>query len=172
MLDRDPGIEETKNADIESVFRQIEGAYRKVPAEAAEDVRVFDVEGLLDFFERAASETAAALEKIVPSEGSAGGGTSVNVNTADGEKDQCSDQSAQRICHKIIQLAEAPSGGELDKFKAQAAEKACGSAAAAIGAERGKHKGSGSPKGMNMRMFSRKKECSLKVEPMFRTDEG
>ena len=54
----------------------------------------------------------------------------MNVNTADGEKDQCSDQSAQRICHKIIQLAEAPSGGELDKFKAQAAEKACGSAAA------------------------------------------
>lgn len=62
MLDRDPGIEETKNADIESVFRQMR-AYRKVPAEAAEDVRVFDVEGLLDFFERAASETAAALGK-------------------------------------------------------------------------------------------------------------
>ena len=59
-------IEEAKDADIEGVFRQMR-EYRKVPAEAAEDVRVFDVEDLLDFFGRAAEEMAAALEKeIVP----------------------------------------------------------------------------------------------------------
>ena len=39
--------------------------YRKVPAEAVRDVRVFDVEDLLDFLEEAADNMVSVLQGIV-----------------------------------------------------------------------------------------------------------
>lgn len=53
----DPGIREAGGADLPRVLRQLDG-YRTVPAEAVRDVRVFDVEELLAFLEKAAEEMA------------------------------------------------------------------------------------------------------------------
>ena len=48
-------IEEAKGADLQKVFRQLR-EYRKVPAEAVNDLKVFDIEELLKFLEYAADE--------------------------------------------------------------------------------------------------------------------
>ena len=62
--DREPAIEEVRGADLEAVFEMIR-EYRKVPAEAVRDVRVFDVEDLLDFLEGAADNMVSVLQGIV-----------------------------------------------------------------------------------------------------------
>lgn len=62
--DREPAIEEVRGADLEAVFEMIR-EYRKVPAEAVRDVRVFDVEDLLDFLEEAADNMVSVLQGIV-----------------------------------------------------------------------------------------------------------
>jgi len=54
-LDRDPGIEEVRGADLEAVFEKMQ-EYRNVPAEAVRKLRVFDVDDLLDFLEKAAEK--------------------------------------------------------------------------------------------------------------------
>lgn len=62
--DREPAIEEVRGADLEAVFEMMR-EYRKVPAEAVRDVRVFDVEDLLDFLEEAAENMVSVLQGIV-----------------------------------------------------------------------------------------------------------
>lgn len=62
--DREPAIEEVRGADLEAVFEMIR-EYRKVPAEAVRDVRLFDVEDLLDFLEEAADNMVSVLQGIV-----------------------------------------------------------------------------------------------------------
>lgn len=54
-LDHDPGIEEIREADLGQIFCQIK-EYRKIPAKAVNNLRVFDVEELLKFLEHAADE--------------------------------------------------------------------------------------------------------------------
>ena len=62
--DREPAIEEARGADLEAVFEMMR-EYRKVPAEAVRDVRVFDVEDLLDFLEGAADNMVSVLQGVV-----------------------------------------------------------------------------------------------------------
>ena len=52
-----PGIEEVNFQDIEKVMEQLKG-YRNVSEDAVNDLRVFDLESLLEFLEKAAAEFA------------------------------------------------------------------------------------------------------------------
>ena len=52
----DPGIEEADFSHMDQILGELE-SYRKVPAEAVQDVKVFDAGDLLDFLEQAVHET-------------------------------------------------------------------------------------------------------------------
>ena len=59
---RDPRIEETDYHGLDKVLKQLKD-FRKVPAEAVRDVRVFDVEKLTAFLERVTGEAVMALHR-------------------------------------------------------------------------------------------------------------
>ena len=53
--DRDPKIEEADFSGIHKILLDLK-EYRNVPAKAVEDLRVFDLKGLLEFLERTARQ--------------------------------------------------------------------------------------------------------------------
>lgn len=59
-----PGIEEVVYSDVEHVLQELK-EYLKIPANAVEDVKVFQVEELLEFLENAVEEFDACCNKKV-----------------------------------------------------------------------------------------------------------